>query len=106
MDAKKKARLEARGWRVGSADDFLGLSPHESAYIDMRVALANALRERRQQAHMTQTQLAELTGSSQSRVAKMEKGDPSVSLDLLIRSHLALGATRDEVAHILAQPAA
>lgn len=46
---------------------------------------------------VTETQLAKSVGSSQSRVVKMEKGDPSVSLDLLIKTLLFLGVTRKEL---------
>ena len=105
MDPIKKQRLEAKGWRVGDASDFLGLTPEESAFIEMRLAFARTLRARRRAANLTQEQLAQLIGSSQSRVAKMEKGDPSVSLDLLVKSHLALGASREDVARIIAPPA-
>jgi transcriptional regulator with XRE-family HTH domain len=47
---------------------------------------------------LTQAELAKLTGSSQSRVAKMESGDPSVSIDRLVKSLLTLGATRKQIA--------
>ena len=96
MDKQKKARLEARGWRVGSAEEFLGLTPEEAAYIDLRLRLSDAVREYRKKKRLTQVQLAELLQSSQSRVAKAEAADESVSLDLLIRSPLALGATPPE----------
>jgi DNA-binding XRE family transcriptional regulator len=98
MDAKKKERLEARGWKVGSADEFLGLAPEEAAYIEIRLALATQLRTRRQEQHLTQVEMARRIGSSQSRVAKMEVGDPSVSLDLIVRSLLALGASTGDLA--------
>jgi DNA-binding XRE family transcriptional regulator len=101
MDATKRKRLERAGWAVGSAADFLELSPEEAALVEMRLALSASVRERRQRARLTQTALAERLGSSQSRVAKMEAGDPSVSLDLLVRALLALGATRKEVASAL-----
>lgn len=97
MDAKKRKQLERAGFAVGSTADFLDLSPEEAALIEMRLALSRALRERRAEAGLTQAALARLTGSSQSRVAKMEAGDPSVSLDLLIRALLAVGASRREV---------
>ncbi len=98
MDAKKKERLTARGWKIGSPEELLQLSPDEAAYIEIRLALAVHLRELRQQNELTQLQLARKISSSQSRVAKMERGDPSVSLDLLIRSLLALGASRSDLA--------
>lgn len=101
MKSRKKKVLENRGWRIGSAADFLGLTPEESAYIDMKLALAELLRTHRIEKHWTQTFLAEKTGSSQSRVAKMEAGDPTVSVDLLIRSLLAAGVSRRRVARAM-----
>jgi DNA-binding XRE family transcriptional regulator len=102
MDARKKKRLEDAGWRVGSTQDFLGLSPAEAAYIELKIALSDKLKERRQRQQVTQQKLAQLLGSSQSRVAKMEAGDPTVSLDLLLRALFALGATRRDVAKAIA----
>jgi len=98
MDAKKKKRLDAKGWKIGSSSEFLGLAPEEAAYIEIRLALAERLRARRQEQHLPQVELARRIKSSQSRVAKMEAGDPSVSLDLLIRSLLALGVSTDDLA--------
>lgn len=104
MKKRKKVRLEASGWAVGSTKDFLGLSEEEAAFIELKLALAESLRRRRVQRGLTQTELAKRLNSSQSRVAKMETGDRSVSLDLLVRSLLAIGATRHEIARILAAP--
>jgi len=98
MKSGKKARLEAAGWKIGSAEDFLGLSRAEAVYVEMKLALARKLRERRQRRKLSQTQVAKVLGSSQSRVAKMEAADPSVSADLLIRSLLTLGSSRRELA--------
>jgi DNA-binding XRE family transcriptional regulator len=98
MDARKKKRLEDAGWRVGSTQEFLRLSPAEAAYVELKIALSDKLKERRQRQQVTQQKLAQLLGSSQSRVAKMEAGDPTVSLDLLLRALFALGATRRDVA--------
>ena len=92
MDKASRARLEAAGWKTGDARDFLGLSDEEAAFIDMKLALAADLRLRRVARHLNQTQVAKMIGSSQSRVAKMEAADPSVSLDLLVRTLLKLGA--------------
>jgi predicted transcriptional regulator len=93
MLESKRTRLEAKGWKSGTAAELLELSPVESAYIELRMKLAADLRARRLRRKLTQGQLAALTGSSRSRVAKMESGNPSVSLDLLVRSLLALGAS-------------
>jgi hypothetical protein len=106
MDEAKRQRLEAGGWRVGDATEFLDLTPAEVAYIDVRVALARLLREIRAAHAWTQAMVARRLGSSQSRVAKMEAADPSVSLDLLVKSLLALGASRDEVGAVIAEHAA
>jgi predicted XRE-type DNA-binding protein len=107
MRKSKRERLEAKGWRFGTAQEFLGLSNEESAYVELRIRLADSLRQRRQKRNLSQTELARLLHSSQSRVAKMEGGDPSVSLDLLIRSLLALGASaRDLARAISGQPLA
>jgi DNA-binding XRE family transcriptional regulator len=102
MKAEKKQQLEAHGWHVGSADEFLGLSAAEAAYIELKLALSAQLKQCRQQQQLTQVELAKRLKSNQSRVAKMEAGDPSVSLDLLIRSLLALGLTTTDLAHIIA----
>ena len=102
MRRNKKATLEARGWRFGTAQEFLGLSDEEATYVEVRLRLADSLRSRRQRRNFSQTELAKLVHSSQSRVAKMEGGDPSVSLDLLIRSLLALGASTSDLARAIA----
>ncbi len=93
MKTSKRRRLESAGWRVGSAAEFLGLGPAEAAYVELKVNLAKALLARRRQLGLTQHEAAAHVRSSQSRVAKMEAADPSVSLDLLVRSLLALGAS-------------
>lgn len=100
MDKEKKARLEAHGWRVRSAEEFLGMTPQEAAYVDLWFKLSDAVREYRKKRSLTQVQLAELLQSSQSRVAEVEAGDESVSLDLLVRSLLALGATHQDLADV------
>ncbi|MGH9360849.1 MAG: helix-turn-helix domain-containing protein [Thermoanaerobaculia bacterium] len=101
MTKAEKQRLEAHGWKVGTAEELLGLTPEEAAYVELRLKLATAVRELRQKKRLTQVQLATLLESSQSRVAKAEAGDESVSLDLLIRSLFALGASRKELARMI-----
>jgi transcriptional regulator with XRE-family HTH domain len=80
----------------------LGLSDEEVAFVELKLALAENLKKRRLKRGLTQTQLAKRLESSQSRVAKMEAGDRSVSLDLLVRSLLTVGATRRELAKVIA----
>ena len=106
MKKSKREALEAKGWKVGSVAEFLGLSEAESALLELKLALGRSLRERRTKQGVTQIELARRLGSSQSRVAKMEAADPSVSLDLLVRSLFALGATPRELGRVFARSAA
>ncbi len=101
MREEKRKRLVAKGWRIGSPAEFLGLTAEEAAYVELKLKLADGLRKRRRQRRLTQVELARKVRSSQSRIAKMEAGDPSVTLDLLIRSLLALGASNRELARII-----
>ena len=101
MRADKRKNLGARGWKVGDAKDFLGLTDEEAAYIELRLKLAQGLRAKRSARGLSQTELAKVMRSSQSRVAKMESGDPTVSLDLLVRSLLALGASSRELGQMI-----
>jgi DNA-binding transcriptional regulator YiaG len=89
------------GWVEGSAQEFLDLSNADMEYIETKRALAACLRAVRAQKHMTQVAMAARLRTSQSRVAKMEAGDRTVSLDLLFRSLYRIGATRRKVASIL-----
>ena len=103
MEKTKKARLTKEGWKVGSVKEFLGLSPEESAYIEIKLSLARELRKVRLAKGMSQAALASKMGSSQSRVAKIEGADPQVSLDLIVRSLLATGRRQREIARALAR---
>jgi ribosome-binding protein aMBF1 (putative translation factor) len=105
MKSEKRKRLEAAGWRVGTASEFLGLTDEEAALIELKLDLAKAVKAERMRHKMTQEELGERLGSSQSRVAKMEGGDPSVSIDLLVRALLRLGVNRrDLVRHLTVSP--
>jgi len=101
MKAAKRKKLESRGWKAGSTADFLELTEEEAAYIELKIKLANSLKNFRTKKHLTQQQLAKRIESSQSRVAKMETGDPSVSIDLIIKSLLMLGATNKDIARTI-----
>jgi len=101
MNKKKKTLLESKGYKVGSTEDFLGLSREASEYIELKIALSQALSKRRKTRHLTQAQLARMLNSSQSRIAKMEKGDPTVSVDLLIKSLLAMGLNKQSIARAI-----
>jgi DNA-binding XRE family transcriptional regulator len=101
MDDKKRKRLEEAGWRVGDAEEFLDLTSDEVAFIETKLSLARGLKTERERLGLTQEQVAQRIGSSQSRVAKMEAADSSVSMDLLIRSLLKLGAQRKDLAALM-----
>lgn len=101
MKKSKRARLEARGWRVGSAAEFLELSPEEAAWVETRLALSRALRQRRLALKLTQLELARRLKSSQSRIAKMESAHSSVAVDLLLRALFSLGAGPKDIGRAL-----
>lgn len=97
MDLKKRKRLEAAGWKIGSAKEFLNLREEEAELVELKLSLIGALRKCRLKEGLSQTELAKRMKSSQSRVAKIEAGDPTVSLDLIVRALLATGASRREI---------
>ena len=101
MKKSKRTKLEAAGWAVGSVQGFLGLSDADAALIDMKLSLSRNLCDRRQRRGLSQAELAKRLRSSQSRVAKMEAGDPSVSMDLLVSSLLVLGASAADLARAI-----
>jgi ribosome-binding protein aMBF1 (putative translation factor) len=101
MKHEQQQKLEAAGWQVGSVKEFLGLTQAESQFVEMRLALSQALQTQRQKIKLTQTALAKRLGSSQSRVARIEAADASVSLDLMIRALLAAGASNKDIAQAI-----
>lgn len=101
MKARKRARLARAGWVIGDADRFLNLTREEAALVEMKLDLAERLRRRRASRRLSQAEVAKLLGSSQSRVAKMEAAEATVSLDLLVRSLLVVGVTRAEIARVI-----
>ena len=102
MDKTKKKAIENNGWKVGEIDQFLGLDSAEMAIVEMKMALAKTLIEKRKKSKITQINMAKLIGSSQSRVAKIEKGDSTVSIELMLKSLFSLGATKKEIAKVIA----
>src|SRR4051794_6190776 len=103
MDASKRRRLERAGWKLGSTSEFLGLTSVEQELLQMKLASSARLRKTRESGNLTRTDLARRIGSSQSRIANMEAGDPTVSLDLLVQGLLAPGATRRQIASASSQ---
>ena len=103
MNSDKRKKLEAHGWYIGTTKEFLGLSEQESTFIELKLKLGENLKQRRLQKKLTQVELAKVLKSNQSRVAKMESGDPSVTIDLLLKSLFALGTTKQDIASIISQ---
>jgi len=101
MKKSEREELEAQGWKIGDTKEFLGLSDEEMAYIEIKLALSTRVRELRKKRKLTQEQTTKLIGSSQSRVAKIESGDPTVSIDLQVKSLIALGASREDLAEAI-----
>jgi len=103
MRSDKRDKLERAGWKVGDTKEFLGLTEAEAALIDVRVSLARELKRRRLERNLSQAALARRLRSSQSRVAKMEAGDPSVTIDLLLRSLFTAGSTSSDIGRVIAK---
>ncbi len=101
MDSEKRKRLENAGWTAGDASNFLNLTPAEAELVEIKVQLALLVKEQRKIHNLSQNALAQKMSSSQSRVAKIESGDPSVSLDLIVRALLTSGITRQELAQAI-----
>ncbi len=97
MKTDKLARLQAAGWKVGSAEDFLQLNGEEARLVALKLSLISAVKESRIKRKLSQIDLAQRMKSSQSRIAKIEAGDPSVSLDLIVRALIASGATTRDI---------
>ena len=91
MQSSKRKAIEAAGWKVGDAADFLGMDDEERQLLDARVALARAVRQQRELVHLSQKELGERMKTSQPRVAKIERAATDVSLDQLVRAFTAAG---------------
>lgn len=102
MENGKLKRLERKGWKVTTPKDLLGMTDDEERTVELKLLLSRALREKRREANLTQERFASLLRSSQSRLAKMEAGDPTVSFDLLIRSLFKAGVDRKKLSKIIA----
>jgi predicted XRE-type DNA-binding protein len=91
MDIAKRKMLEAAGWKIGDAADFLGMNAEERQLLDARVKLATAIREVRQAHRLSQKELGTRLKTTQPRVAKIERAASDVSMDQLIRAFTAAG---------------
>ncbi len=101
MEKNKQKKIEAAGWKIGSVGEFLGLNEEEASYIELKLSLSKNIQKRRRSLKLTQKDFAKMIKSSQSRVAKMESGDPTVSIDLLVKSLLTLKTPKQQLSRIL-----
>ncbi len=102
MNSKRRKELEARGWKFGGVEDFLGLTDEELEYIELKITLSEMVKEHREKRGLSQVTAAKILKSSQSRLSKIETADPTVSIDLQIKALLALGATKEEIGQKIA----
>ena len=102
METAKRSRLENAGFHATTVAEFLGLASEESEWIEIKIALLNAFRKQRDASSLSSEELAERIGTTSLRVAKMESGHPSITLDLMIRALLAMGMSRGDLAQVIA----
>ena len=98
MNTNKLKRLEAAGWKQTNIKEVLSLTDADVEYIETKLALTKNLRTLRHKKGVTQTELARQMHTSQARVARIEAGDPTVTIDQMLRAYFSLGATRRELA--------
>lgn len=101
MTTQKQKKLEAAGWTVGDAADFLGLTPEEAQLVAIRARLSRALRQRRRDLRWNQTTLARKIGTSQARIAKAEGARAGISIDFFIQALVATGADGKMIGRIV-----
>ncbi len=101
MNKQKRKKLKGKGFKIGSAAEFLDLTSEEESYIEIRLDISHLIKLQRTKKGLTQQELADAIGSSQSRIAKMESGDPSTSLDLMIKTLLNLNVSKQDIGKLL-----
>ena len=102
MDNKRRKELKAKGWKFGGVGDFLELTDEELEFIELKIILSEMVKDYRERRGLSQISAAKILKSSQSRISKIETADPTVSIDLQIKSLLALGATKQEIGEKIA----
>ena len=101
MDVKERKRLEAAGWTNGNAEGFLGMSPEEAAYLEVKLTLAREVEAQRKKAGLSQSELAVKLKNRQPNIARIEKAQQSVTIDALVKTLLSLGLTPRKIAAVL-----
>lgn len=98
MDAERKKKLEAAGWKFGDYADFLGMTPEEKAIVEIRLAATREMERLRAENPISQEELARRMGTKQPNVSKLFKNPGNATLDTLFRALLALGSTPKKIA--------
>ena len=101
MDTKKRKQLEAAGYQITDSADWLGLTPQEQAIVNMRVNFALEIERVRKASNITQRELADKIGTRQSGVARMLNNPTTATIDSLIKTLLALGASPKRIAALI-----
>lgn len=100
MDAERKKKLEAAGWKFGDYADFLGMTPEEKAVVEIRLAATREMERLRAENPISQEELARRMGTKQPNVSKLFKNPGKATLDTLFRALLALGSTPKKIASL------
>jgi len=98
-------RRKGETWVETSVDELLDLSAEDLVVVEFRVALALALQRARKRRKLSQGAAAELIGTSQAQVSKMEAGLSSVTLDRMVKALTALGVSRTTIVKALSRAA-
>lgn len=99
MNARKRARLQARGYTVGGIGEVLDLDAAEVLEIEITQELGAAVRAKRERLGLSQRAAAKLMGTSQPKLCQVEQGIGT--LERTFTALLALGASRTEVARVV-----
>ena len=101
MDSKKRKRLEAAGWTFGNPEDFLGMSPEEASYLEVKLTLAREVESQRKKAGLSQSDLAAKLKTRQPNISLLEKAQQNVTIDALFKTLLTLGLSPRKIAAVL-----
>lgn len=101
MNKKKLKVIEKKGFKTTSVKEFLELTAEEETLIELKLSLSNALKQERLRVKLSQEEFAKKLKTSQSRLAKMEAGDNSVTFDLLIKNLIKSGVNRSRLSEII-----
>jgi predicted XRE-type DNA-binding protein len=94
-------RRKGKTWVETDVEELLDLSAEDLVIVEFRAALAVALQRARKRKKLTQEEAAEVIGTSQAQVSKMEAGQSSITIDRLIKALASLGVSRPAILRAL-----